>query len=101
MQKFKYFLDISKTYYLKNIRSTPFRLRWIRLNYIYNCVNTIGRSPVTVQEWVATLPSVDNHEVQENIEDKVTGKESNNASNEDIDNIKLGEEGNFISFSSN
>ena len=64
-------------------------------------MNTIGRSPVTVQEWVATLPSVDNHEVQENIEDKVTGKESNNASNEDIDNIKLGEEGNFISFSSN
>jgi len=54
-----------------------------------------SRSPVTVQEWVATLPSVDNHEVQENIEDKVTGKESNNASNEDIDNIKLGEEAGF------
>lgn len=54
-----------------------------------------ARSPVTVQEWVATLPPVDSHEEQDVIEDKINGKESNNASNEDIDNIKLGEEAGF------
>jgi len=54
-----------------------------------------SRSPVTVQEWVAALPSLETHDTIE--QEKGEEKDMEVKHEEDIDNIKLGEEAGFYS----
>ena len=57
-----------------------------------------SRSPVTVQEWVAALPSLETQDTieQEKVEEKDMEAHDKNHE-EDIDNIRLGEEGKMTS----
>ena len=64
------------------------RSRSVKVSLVSGFIIVIIRSPVTVQEWVAALPTGDDNIPDENDDKDIL--------NDEIDNIKLGEEGKMI-----
>ena len=66
------------------------RSRSVKVSHVSGFIIVVIRSPVTVQEWVAALPTGDDNIPDENDDKDIL--------NDEIDNIKLGEEGIMVLF---